>query len=147
MDCSSAHRGIRLGTNAAIYRSRSGRHLWRRCQTATAYDGHQTDRSQRNHLGKMDTRRGSSVRSDGTALITSWYLASDTFATCWDCTKDITMTFARTCRSTKIPQCHVQFRPLAASCPIPTSEVCTISTYGFDLRQGQAFTSPSGIPT
>jgi hypothetical protein len=31
-------------------------------------------------------------------LIMSWFSASDTFATCWDRTKDITMTLARTYR-------------------------------------------------
>src|SRR5947207_15638020 len=40
MDRPSALRGIRLATGAAIYRSRSGRHLWRRLHTAPSSDGH-----------------------------------------------------------------------------------------------------------
>jgi hypothetical protein len=50
------------------------------------------------HHGRTDTRRGSSVRSVGIALTMSLCSASGTFATCLDCTKDITMTLARTYR-------------------------------------------------
>jgi hypothetical protein len=46
----------------------------------------------------MDIRRGSSARSDGSALTMSWCSASSTPANCWDPTKDITMTRARTYR-------------------------------------------------
>jgi hypothetical protein len=38
--------------------------------------------------------KGSSVRSDGIALIMSWCSASGTFGTCWDRTNDITITFS-----------------------------------------------------
>ena len=55
-------------------------------------------RSRLDPHGKMDIRRALSVRFDGTVLIMSWCLASGTFATCWDRTKDITMTLALTCR-------------------------------------------------
>ena len=55
-------------------------------------------RSHRDHHGKMDIRRGSSARSDGSALTMSWCSASSTSASCWDRTKDITMTRARTYR-------------------------------------------------
>jgi hypothetical protein len=51
-------------------------------------------RSHRDRHGKMDIQRGSSARSDGTALIMSWCSESGTFAICWDRTKDITMTLA-----------------------------------------------------
>jgi hypothetical protein len=50
------------------------------------------------HHGKMDIRRGSSARSDGSALIMSWCSASSTSASCWDRTKDITMARAHTYR-------------------------------------------------
>ena len=48
--------------------------------------------------GKTHIFGGSSARSDGSALIMSWCSASSTSASCWDRTKDITMTRARTYR-------------------------------------------------
>jgi hypothetical protein len=55
-------------------------------------------RSHRDHHGKMDIRRGSSARSDGSALTKSWCSASSTSASCWDRAEDITMTRAHTYR-------------------------------------------------
>ncbi len=64
----------------------------------------------------------------------SWCSASSTSASCWDRTKDITMTRARTYRWTRMYQCRVQFSRLAASWPSRTWEVYTINTSGFDFR-------------
>ncbi len=102
MDCPSAHRG-------------SGWDLWRRLNPACPRDGHP---GSRDHRGKMDIRRGSSAQFGGIALIMSWCSASGTFVTCWDCTKDITMTLARTYRQTRMHLRRVLFRPRGASWPI-----------------------------
>ena len=58
-------------------------------------------RSHHNRHGRMDVRRGSSVRSDGIALTMSLCSASGTFATCSMLTNNITMRLVRTYRCTR----------------------------------------------
>jgi hypothetical protein len=60
--------------------------------------------------------------------------ANGAFATCFNRTKDFTMPLVRAYRWTKMHQRCVLFRPLAASWPIRTSEVCAINTFDFDFR-------------
>ena len=55
-------------------------------------------RSQLDHLGKMDTRSGSSVLSGGIALITSSSLVSDIFVICSTHINNTTMRIALTYR-------------------------------------------------
>jgi hypothetical protein len=135
MDCSSTHQGIRLEADTTIPHSRSGWGLWRRFDPPSSCDGHPGSSSRTAiTMAKLDIPRGSSARSDGTALIMSWCSTSGTFATCWDRTKNITMTLAHTYRSTRMHQRCALFRPLAASWPTRISEGCTINTSGFDFR-------------
>jgi hypothetical protein len=67
--------------------------------------------------GRTDMRRGSSVRSDGIALIMSLCSATGTFAICSNHIKNITMKPARTYHCTRTRQSRALPRPSVACCP------------------------------
>ena len=77
------------------------------------------DRSRHDRRGRTGMRRGSSVQSDGTALIMSLSLASGIFVICLIRTKNITTRLARTYHCTRMHQRRVLCQAAGRIVPTP----------------------------
>ena len=83
--------------------------------------------------GRTDTRRGSSVRSDGIALTTWLSLANGTFVTCFSRIRDTTTRLARTCRCTRTRPSRARCGHSAACFRCQSWAASTINTFGSEF--------------
>jgi hypothetical protein len=93
-------------------------------------------RSRHSRHGKMDTRKGSSARSDVIASPTSLFSASRIFAICCARIKDITMRAELICPYARTRRSHAPSGPVAISSSRPFWVDCTINKGGFEFPTG-----------
>jgi len=117
-----------------IYRSRPGLRLWRyRRPSVFEQWAYEIVRSRHGRHGKMDMRRGSSVRSDGTVLTMSLCLANGISAICSIRIKNITTKLARTCHCTKTRRSRALSRPSVARWRCQFWADCTTNMFEFEF--------------
>ena len=102
------------------------------------------DRFRHGRHGKTGTRRGSSVRSDGSVLTTLLCSANDISAICSIPTKNITMRLARTYRCTRTRRSRVLSRLSVARWRCQFWADCTTNISGPKFPTGTGRSAPIG---
>jgi hypothetical protein len=95
------------------------------------------DRLHHDRRGRTDMRRGSSVRSGGTALTTSLCSVTGISATCSNRIKNITTELARTCHCTRTRRSRAPYTSSVARCPCLSWAGYTTIYPSLSFRHGQ----------